>query len=201
MSEFKEVVRARRMVRSYSQEPVTAELVDELLSLAAKGPSAGNTWGTHFVVLHGPEQTARYWDLTLPAARREKFPWPDLLEAPVIVLPCGDAAAYVQRYGEADKAKTGLGESRDAWQIPYWHVDTAMATMTLLLAATDAGLGALFFGVFDHEETVCAALGIPEDVRPIGAVALGWPGENDRVSKSASRGRPQLSDIVHRGAW
>ena len=194
------MVRARKMVRNYRPEPVEPALVDELLTLATKGPSAGNTWGTHFVVLEG-EQTQRYWDLTLPQDKRAGFPWPGLLDAPVIVLPCGDASAYVQRYSEADKARTGLGDSADAWSIPYWHIDTAMATMTLLHAATNAGLGALFFGVFDHEDAVCEALGIPESVRPIGAVALGWPGDTDRMSKSAKRGRPALDDIVHRGTW
>ena len=102
---------------------------------------------------------------------------------------------------DRDKAKTGLGESADAWAIPYWHVDTAMATMTLLHAATDEGLGALFFGIFDHEQAVCDALGIPSGVRPIGAVAIGWPDEADRLSQSAKRGRPPLDEIVHRGRW
>jgi len=188
------------MTRNYRDEPVPPELVDDLLTLASKGPSAGNTWGTHFVVLEGT-QVDGYWDITLPVDRRPNFPWPGLLSAPVIVLPCGDAAAYVERYGQDDKAQTGLGETTDAWAIPYWHVDTAMATMTLLHAATNVGLGALFFGVFDHELAVCDALGIPEAVRPIGAVALGWPADEDRISKSARRGRPSLETIVHRGRW
>jgi nitroreductase len=198
--EFTEVVRTRKMVRNYRPEPVDATVIDTLLALACKGPSAGNTWGTHFVVLEG-DQTQRYWDLTLPVDARENFPWPGLLQAPVIVLPCGDANAYVERYSEPDKARTGLGISPDAWSVPYWHVDTAMATMTLLHAATNAGLGALFFGVFDHESAVCEALGIPASIRPIGAVALGWPGDTERLSKSAQRGRPRLDDVVHRGQW
>jgi len=198
--EFEQVVRSRRMVRNYLPDPVEPAIIDGLLELATKGPSAGNTWGTHFVVLEGA-QVARYWDLTLEPEKRETFPWPGLLHAPVIVLPCGDVAAYVTRYGEPDKRRTGLGDGADAWSIPYWHVDTAMATMTLLHAATDAGLGALFFGVFDHEPVVCDALGIPATVRPIGAVAIGWPSDTDRMSKSARRGRPSVSDIVHRGQW
>ena len=199
--EFQDVVRARKMVRNYRPDPVEPAMVDDLLLLASKGPSAGNTWGTHFVVLNGPQQVASYWDLTLPADKRPDFPWPGLLSAPVIVLPCGDAHAYVERYSGADKSRTGLGASAEAWAIPYWHVDTAMATMTLLHAATAAGLGALFFGLFDHEPAVCGALGIPEGVRPIGAVSLGWPSDTDRVSKSAKRGRPTLDEIVHRGRW
>ena len=189
------------MVRNYRTDPVAPELLDGLIDLARRAPSAGNTAGTHFVVLEGADQTRRYWDTTLPPERRQDFPWPGLLSAPVLVLPCGDADAYVARYGQPDKARTGLGEGADAWGIPYWHVDTAMATMTLLHAAVAAGLGALFFGIFDNESAICAELGIPESVRPIGTVALGYPAPEQRTSLSAQRGRPPLSDVVHRGSW
>lgn len=199
--EFADVVAQRRMVRSFSTEPVDGAVLDAMLALAAKGPSAGNTAGTHFVVLNGPAETARYWDVTLPPERRDAFPWPRLLNAPVLVLPCGDQQAYVERYGEADKARSGLGAGADAWQIPYWHVDTAMAAMTLLHAAVDAGLGALFFGIFDHEPALAQALGIPSTVRPIGTIAIGHADGDDRLSKSARRGRPALEDVVHRGSW
>jgi len=198
--EFSEVVRQRRMVRNFAREPVPVSLVDHLIGLAARAPSAGNTWGTHFVVLEGAD-TARYWDRTLAPHKRETFPWPGLLAAPVLVLPCGDETAYVDRYSESDKQSTGLGESPQAWAIPYWHVDTAMATMTLLHAAVDAGLGALFFGVFDHEPSVLDEFNIPKGVRPIGAVALGWPAPDQRVSQSARRGRPDPDVIIHRGGW
>ena len=57
----------------------------------------------------------------------------------------------MRRYAEPDKAATGLGRSAAAWPVPYWTVDAAFAVMTLLLAAEDAGLGALFFGVFQGE--------------------------------------------------
>lgn len=198
--EFTEVVRSRRMVRNFLADPVDGTLIDELLALAVRAPSAGNTWGTHFVVLAGDDVDA-YWDTTLPPERRDEFPWPGLLAAPVIVLPCGDADAYVARYAEPDKGHTGLGAATEAWAIPYWHVDTAMATMTLLHAAVDRGLGALFFGLFDHERAITERFGIPEAVRPIGAVALGWPAEQQRSSRSARRGVPPLDEVVHRGRW
>ena len=50
-----------------------------------------------------------------------------------------------------------------------------MAVMSLLLAAEAAGLGALFFGLFEHEADVRALLRIPDDWQPLGTVALGWP--------------------------
>ena len=90
----------------------------------------------------------------------------------------------------------------DAWPVPYWYVDTAFAAMVALLAAVDEGLGALFFGQFEHEAAVQAALGIPADRRPVGTIALGYAAPaDDRPSRSAARPRRPLDDVVHRGHW
>jgi nitroreductase len=173
-----------------------------VLDLARRVPAAGNTQGLDLVVLEGPEQTARYWDASLPPERREGFPWPRLLDAPVLIVPVGHPAAYVERYGEADKVRTGLGEGADAWSVPYWYVDTAFAAMVTLLAAVDEGLGALFFGQFEHEAAITAALGIPADRRPVGTIALGYAAvDADRPSLSSRRPRRPHDDIVHRGHW
>lgn len=198
--ELGDVVRRRRMVRAFTDDPVAPELVDRLLDLARRAPSAGNSQGWHFVVLEGPEQTARFWDVTLPAERRDRFGWPDLLRAPVLVLPIADPDAYVARYAEPDKAATGLGVDRQAWPVPYWVVDTAFATMTLLHAVVDAGLGALFFGIFREEDRLLRELGVPEGLRPIGAVAIGHPAP-DAPGRSAQRPRRPLDEVVHRGGW
>jgi nitroreductase len=200
------------MTRAFRPDPLDSSLVDGLLDVARRAPAAGNTAGLHFLVLDQPGDVARYWDLTLPAERREGFPWPALLRAPVLVFPCVSPAAYVSRYAEADKAarraatsqaRAALGAGAEQWPVPYWFVDGGMAVMSLLLAAEDAGLGALFFGLFEHESVVAAAFGVPADWRPLGAVALGYPAppEEQRPSRSAARSRPPLAQVVHRGRW
>ena len=63
---FRDLVVRRRMVRAFTDEPVDPGLIDELLDLARRAPSAGNSQGTAFVVLDTPEAVAGYWDLTLP---------------------------------------------------------------------------------------------------------------------------------------
>jgi nitroreductase len=73
--------------------------------------------------------------------------------------------------------------------------------MVTLLAAVDEGLGALFFGQFEHEAAVKAALGIPADRRPVGTIALGYAAEDQRPSRSSQRPRRPLADIVHRARW
>jgi nitroreductase len=188
------------MVRAYTSDPVPAAVVDGLLDLARRAPSAGNTQAVRFLVLDTPEAVAGYWDLTLPPARRDGFAWPGLVAAPVLVVVLVDPAAYVARYAEPDKAPTGLGEGTDAWPVPYWWVDGGAAVEALLLAAVDAGLGACLFGVFDAEAAVLAAHGVPDGWRAVGTVSLGWPAP-DRPSRSQRRPRPPIDEVVRRGRW
>ena len=103
--------------------------------------------------------------------------------------PAGRPRAYTDRYSEPDKAATGLGAGAQAWPAPYWTIDTAMAVMTLLLAAEDAGLGALFFGVFKGERGCAKRLGIPPGLDLLGAIALGHPRRRAGRAKPPGRER------------
>ena len=200
MGEFSDVVRGRRMVRAFLADPLPDGTLERLVELAGRAPSAGNSQGWHVVALEGDE-TARFWDVTLPAERRAGFRWQRLLDAPVILLPLADPTAYLDRYAEPDKAATGLGRSQTAWPVPYWTVDASMSVMALLLAATDAGLGALFFGVFAGEAELRTALGIPDRLELLGAIALGLPAGDDPPGRSATRRRRPVEEILHRGHW
>lgn len=213
MAEFSEVVRNRRMTRAYSTRPVDAVVLDRMVDLAARAPSAGKTQGWHLVMLEGVD-TARYWDITLPADKRATFRWQHLLDAPVLMIALADPDAYVERYAEPDKARTGLGESADAWPTPYWTIDASMSVMTLLHAAEDEGLGALFFGVFQREAEVRAELAIPDRMQIIGAITLGHPLEKRSGDaseqpgarapgdgRSAQRRRRRADEIIHRSRY
>jgi nitroreductase len=189
------------MVRSFEDRPVDAAVVDHLLDLARRAPSAGYSQGTDFVVLDTPEDRARYWSITFAGEdERERFRWQGLFRAPVLVLPLANRQAYLDRYSEPDKAPAGLQEA-DAWPVPYWDVDTGMATMILLLAAVDAGLGALFFGIFGGEAELMRALRVPPTHRPIGTVAIGHPAPGGPTGSAATRPRRPLEEVVHRGGW
>jgi nitroreductase len=85
--------------------------------------------------------------------------------------------------------------------------------MTLLLAAENVGLGALFFGVFRGERDLRQRLGIPVGLELLGAVALGYPvpiapdeaaASNAPASgpgRSAARERRRSRQIIRRGHW
>lgn len=182
--EFEQAVRKRRTVRAFTAEPVDPVVLARLLDLARRHPKAGNTEGTAFLVLDQPDLVARYWDLTTDPAWDRDAAWPRLRHAPVVILPLASEAAYLARYAAADKIALGR-DVAEGWGIPYWYVDTAFATMTLLLAATDAGLGAFFHGLFHHEPAVVDGFSVPAGWRPIGAVAIGHPAP-DRPSRSVT---------------
>jgi nitroreductase len=188
------------MCRNFSERPLEAGLVDRLLEDALRAPSAGNAQGRDFVVLEGPDETARYWNATTDRAwRTDSRRFEGLARAPVVVLPYADPEAYASRYRRADKARSDGEEV--AWVVPYWLVDTAFATMCLLLGATDRGLGAAFLGNFRGEDALRTALGVPSHLRWVGAVLLGEPRRPDPPSSSAGRARRTLDESVHRGGW
>ncbi|MGA9279646.1 nitroreductase family protein [Ilumatobacter sp.] len=202
LTEFREVVRNRRMTRAFTADPIDPAVIDDLVDLASRAPSAGKTQGWHALVLEGADQVSRYWDIALPAEQRSTFRWTHLLDAPVLMLVFADPTAYVERYSEPDKARTGLGAGVEAWPTPYWTVDASMSAMTVLLAAEDRGLGALFFGVFQREDAVRAELDVPDHLQVIGMIALGHPRvDGDEPGRSAPRRRRSADQIIHRGRW
>jgi len=112
----------------------------------------------------GPSRVGRFWDCTFPAAETGPGSAGRALRAPVIVVPCGSKAAYLDRYAEPDK---GWTTGRARWPVPYWDVDCAFATMAMLLTAVDEGLGALFFGIFTGSRAP-GGVRDPRRLRPIG---------------------------------
>lgn len=215
-----EAVRRRHMVRSFSDQPVDPVLVGELLDDALRAPSAGNTRGTAWLLLEGPDQAATYWTYTTTEEwRRRSRRWEGLSRAPVIALSLASPDEYVTRYGEDDKAASGLGPVPDdsdgdggdggdgsgggetAWPVPYWFGDAAFATMTLLLRATEVGLGCCFLGNFRGEDVLLPALGVPGGWRLFGTVLLGHPDGADHRSPSLSRPGPSAATRIHRGRW
>ncbi|MGH9300664.1 MAG: nitroreductase family protein [Acidimicrobiales bacterium] len=203
--EWDDIRRRRRTTRSFSSDPVPPDVLDRILDAGRRGPSAGFSQGSDFVVLEGPDQTRVFWETTTDARWRSSTRrHAGTLSVPVIVIPLADAGAYTKRYAEADKAGSGLDRA-EAWPVPYWLIDTSFAAMLIQLAAINEGLGVFFFGIFRGESELKAHLGIPPDRMPIGALAMGWAapdsGADEPASPSLARGRRPRSDVIHRRVW
>jgi nitroreductase len=195
--EFRDVLRRRRMVRSYDEDrPVPAEVVDRLLSAAVRAPSAGFSQGWGFLVLDTPEGVARFHEAVTPETEPEEW-FAAQVRAPLIIVPHANKDVYLDRYAQADK---GFSDRSDAWwPAPYWDIDTGFASLLILLTAVDEGLGACFFGLpKERIEPYRQAFGVPEQFRPIGAISIG---HSDEPPRDFSDRRRPLTEVVHRGRW
>lgn len=192
--EFQDVVRRRRMVRKFTDEPVSEESLKRIMRNATRGPSAGFSQGQAFLVLQG-ETLKKFHEL-------EWWTNDSTKAAPVIVVPFAVKDAYLDRYAQPDKGWTDRDESH--WPVPFWHIDTGMAALLILQTVVDEGLGAVFFGISEEDWPKMHELfGVPENHVPIGAIAIGHPDE-EGVSEGASpntRKRRPAEDVVHWGHW
>jgi nitroreductase len=191
--EFQDVVRRRRMIRTFTSEPVAESSVARILDNAVRGPSAGFSQGQAFLVLDG-EPLARFWAVMGGEVT------PSVQGAPLVIVPLSCKRAYLDRYALPDKGWTDRDEAR--WPVPFWHIDTGMATLLILQTVVDEQLGAVYIGIDpERVDLFRAEFGVPADHEPIGAVAIGHPAV-DQVAGSPSRipRRPAV-DVVHRGSW
>ncbi len=198
--EFTEAVRRRRMARDFDPErPVPEQVLARAFDHATRAPSAGFSQGWDFVLLTDPGDRTRFWATTTdPAAEPDRW-LRGVRRAPCLIICCSDPDAYLDRYAEPDKGWVDRSSAR--WPIPYWDTDTAMAALLILLTATDAGLGGLFFGVpAERHDAVRAAFGIPARHRLVGMIALGHPVAGP-PGRGARRGRRRPDEVVHRGRF
>lgn len=196
--DFGDVVRRRRMVRNYSDEPLDSDVLDRILDAGIHVPSAGFSQGVFLVAV--TDGATRKQIATLSGEEDYVEAGFDawISRAPVHVLVCVSSAVYAERYAEPDKGgPDGPLAKAENWQVPYWWVDGGAAMQNLLLAAVDEGLGAGFLGSHRMPE-IKDLLGIPDDVAPIGIVTIGHPAP-DRKSGSLKRGR--RTDTIHRERW
>jgi nitroreductase len=195
--EFEQVVRRRRMVRNYTDEPVDREIVDRILDRARRAPNAGFTQGFYFVAVDDAATRRQIAELgdERDYVSRGFDPW--LSSAPVHVVVCVSEADYHDRYRQPDKLQEDGTEIE--WPVPYWYVDAGGALLLILMGAVVEGLAAGFFGVHRLPQ-LKELLGIPEDVTPIGVVTMGLPAP-ERRSGSSKRGRKPLDEVVYWGRW
>lgn len=211
--EFAEVVRRRRMTRAYTPDPVDPAVIERALDHATRAPSAGHSQGWAFIVLDTPETVRGFWTAQTDAAAEGGTPdrWlAGMMTAPVVIVPCSRRTAYLDRYAEPDKTRAGLtGRDETRWAMPYWHLDTAMASLLILQSVTDAGLGACFFGLVPARvDAVRERLGLldtdgQEAPHPIGAITVGHPAPRSEGARGSAsrRRRTPWDEVAHRGRW
>ena len=195
--EFQEVIRRRRMVRNFSDEPVDRAVIERIAAIAQRAPSAGFSQGQRLVVVTDPDRRRRLGELVGDEFYEEAGFGRWIGKAPVQFVPCVSEKVYRDRYAEPDKLLDD-GSTID-WPIPYWWMDIGCTVENLLLAAVDEGLAAGFAGGEDPDE-LRAELGIPADFAPVGVIPVGHP-LPDMRSPSLRRGWVPTDEFVRWEGW
>jgi nitroreductase len=184
------------MTRSFDGTPADATWLEELCTSALWAPTAGNSAGVRFNVI-ASEQVPGYFEVaTDPAWRERSRRFPGLSRAGAVVLVTTRPQDYLERYGEPDKVASGLSEF-DAWPLPYWHADAAMATMALLLLLEESNWQATLWGSFRHDDDVLAWAKIADE-ELFASFLIGRADGNDVASSSLERTVPARRARVRR---
>src|SRR5713226_8932638 len=186
--EFAKVVRKRRMIRAFKQEPVPEEKIHRILEVALHYPSAGFSQGMSFILVDEPERVHRLREMSRLRG-----------DAPILIVPCVSEKLYHDRYREPDKILPDGTEIE--WPVPYWYFDAGCASLLVLLAAVNEGLVAYLAGAF-RPELLRKELSIPKDFVPVGVISIGYPDSQKHVpSPSLNRGRRSFQEVIHYQTW
>jgi FMN reductase [NAD(P)H] len=170
--EFADVLRRRKMVRSYTDEPVDREAVERIVARGRKAPSGGFSQGVRMVVVTEEATRGGIAELANEAYYVERGLEPWISRAPVHVVVAMREDDYHDRYRRPDKLQEDGREVE--WRVPWWWVDAGKSIMLLLLAAVDEGLSAGLFGlVGDANDDLRELLGMPVDLEIVGVVTIG----------------------------
>lgn len=147
--EVMEAMRARHSVRSYLPEAVEEEKLAQVLEAVRLTPSRHNDQNIKVVAVRDPEVKKRI--------RQEAQTQPMVEEADVLLAFCATGATdFVMPCGQYG-----------------YVVDMSLATGFAVLAAADQGLDSCIVCAF-REEAVKEILGVPEEVRIVSMVVLGY---------------------------
>lgn len=163
---------SRRQIRAYTDDPVPRDALERVIAAGARSPSARNRQRWDFVVVSDRAQLDRLSGVWRGAG------W--LAGAAVaIALVVPDASDA----GEREEIRFDLGQ----------------ATMSMLLAATDLGLGS---GQANCEDQALArdVLGLPADRECAMLIGLGVPADGPVRPLQRIDRRP-LSEVAHFGVW
>src|SRR5215208_5148920 len=173
--DFEDVIGKRKMVRKYKQDrPISDKIITKLIKNAHRAPSAGHTQVQEFIIVKDPLIKKK---LRIAAVDQEYVE-----DAPVLIIVCSNTSRSVGRYGI---------RGRDFYSI----IDGAFASMLILLTAVNEEIGAGFVGAFEDDK-IAKILELPEYVKPIGIIALGYPDESPAKLEWI-----QNEQIVHYERW
>jgi len=167
-----QAITSRRNVRNYTDRPITDEDLTRILEAARRTPSSMNQQAWDFVVCTDRDQLGELSKVWRGAGHVARSAATIALVAP---------------------------RSDDEWMRESIQYDLGQATMSIMLAAADLGIGSAHAAVTD-QDLARRTLGFPDDRFCAWLIALGYPSDRPLIQIKRPTRRP-LDDVVHRGRW
>lgn len=167
-----DAIRSRRSVRQFADRPIAPDHLDRILESGRRAPSAGN---------------GQPWDFVVVTDRARLRELSGVWRSARHVATSAATIALIARNPED-------GRHRDLVQYDLGH-----ATMSMMLAAADLGIGAGHSAVAD-QAVARSILGVPQDRFCAYLVVLGYPADRP-LSPIRRPNRRQFEDVVHRDRW
>jgi nitroreductase len=167
-----DAIKTRRSIRKYLDKPIEDEKLQAVLEAVRMSPSWANFQCWRLVVVKDKSIKAKISALSYveavfaPMGYKSNPSMKALVEAPVVIVLC------------ADPERSGT-----LWDQQYYLVDAGLAAQNLMLAARGLGLGSVFVGIYD-EDKLKKLLNIPEGIRIVGLLPLGYAAEEQKDGPS-----------------
>ncbi len=165
-----ELMYNRRSIRRFKPDIIPDEIIYEFIRAAVSAPSAGNVQPWEFIVVKDRESKISL----AKAAYSQMF----IAEAPIVIVVCANLFEASRAYGDR-----GVNL--------YCIQDTAAAIENMILYAYSKGIGSCWVGAFS-ERTVSKILSLPDFIRPVAIIPLGYPAETPEKPS-----RKPLSSVIH----
>lgn len=163
-----ECITGRRSIRKFTNQPVSHDLIEKIVTTASYAPSWKNTQITRYIAVEGEKKTALAKCTSIypgNGAIMEQAPM-------VIAVTALKGRSGYERDGSFSTPK-GTG-----WQM----YDAGVASEAFCLAAYEQGLGTVIMGLFD-EADAAEVLGLPEDRELVALISIGYPAESPAAPK------------------
>ena len=185
---FDELLKSRRSVRKYQDNPVPVEVIQEIVNESTLAPNAGNEQPWKFIIVNDKEMMKQ---LSVESKTN------------ILARIATNPNDYAKKYqGMLQKESFNvfynapclvmiLGFSK----LKNLYVDCALAASYFMMAAVSRGLGTCWvnLGTEIHDPEMINELGIPDNCTIVAPIILGYPEE---IPPAPKRKVPEILNII-----
>ncbi len=164
----KECITGRRSIRQFTDQPVSHELLADIVATASYAPSWKNTQITRYIAVEG-DTKAKLAKCTSAYPHNGEI----ISNSPMVI-----AVTVIKGRSGFERDGSFTTSRKDSWQM----FDAGIASEAFCLAAHEQGLGTVILGIFDQEEAA-KLLEIPEERDLIALIPIGYPAESPVAPK------------------